>query len=819
MKKRLNVLIGLLLVLAIVLVVARDRIQIMLLEWQLDGMQEITYRGPGQVWEDLIQLDPDNVEYRLRRVRWLMSRGEYGRALTNTEGIVQLFPDSGEALNIQGQIHSELENYEAALESIRGALDVNDANPLYQLNAARACLGLERYEEAIEYASAALELNDQVAAALQIRARAHAALSDHENAVDDFTSLLALQEMQTDTLIERGRSYATLGDEDRAIDDLTRAVESAPDNPEPMVALASLYREFDLHADAVDQCGLVLEQFPGFVPALMERALAQQAAGRPDVGLLDLERAIQMDPDNVPLYMRAAEVYAILHDYRSAVSAANSALYLLDNTNPSLVVDILLTKSWYERKRNQPQSSVLDCEQALALTPDNADILVELGRAYMSRDDYEEALERFEAALALDNEHLGAQGALAKYHVLTETADAAGPYVEAVLNDNPNNGEARFLSARLHLNAGQTDDALDELEVALRNGFSTSAEAFEMLVELQRRRGDTNGAALASRALDAIREIQEEPTNVDAMTSLAEALLELDAADEALLVIARQIYRLPFTPEPFQLRGDVYRDLGFPEWAVEEYNEVLALNPNNATVLRKRSSAYRQLGDTESAEADATAAERIESGLQVSNDEESEAPINAEQVSQEIDRLSTQLQDDPDNIYRLEQRAFLYDQLKDHENAIRDYTKLISLNSGKSSYYLNRGQHREALEVYDLALSDYSLAFERAPDNGEPMDRRISLLRALGRDVQADRETAILEHFGAGPQGIGTNSELSNRDVRNTGKDIPRDPLMKDEPDTAEQEAPIEADEESETAPEDEPESEPVSDEESAEPQ
>ena len=804
MMKRLNVLIAILVVLVFVLILGRNSIQTFLLESQLNEFEDTQDRAAGRVWDDLIRLDPDNAEYRLRRVQWLYDSGRYAEAMSAVEDVIGLLPEHAGAHGLKGRLLVATNDPEAALDSYSSAIELDEGNSLYRLDAAKASLKLASFDDAIVFANEAEELSGDPHEIHQLRADGYIGLEDFERAASELSALIAVRGAEPGLLRQRGQCYLAMGDVVRAEADMKEAVEGAPDDPAVSLALAAFYRDTGGFAKSLAVLNTVLETNPNHVQAYMERCLTQRGAGRSDAAILDLEIALGIDSENVELFVLAAETYAELQDFRSAASMANSALYLLDQSDPDRLIEILLAKAGYEIERRQPERAIQDCEQALNLIAENPDALTVLGQSYLLRGNLEDAFAEFEAALRLDEGHVASQVAMAAYYIASDRDDLALELVEDVLGREPEQGEARLLSARIMLESGRYDRAQEDITIALKNGLALDAEALRVKYRVLAAVRDVDGAQLARRASEAIETWQRDPADVELMMRVAEFLIGLDARMEALDAYACQLYRTPNAFELFGSRGDVFMDLERPELALLDYGEALKLNPNSSTILAKRAQVHVRLGNDALGQADQLKALQL---AEAASDPESAGDVaatgsitNFQDLADSLGKLAMRIERDPGNLIWLSQRAELHSKMRNHERAIEDYSRLIALDSGNPNYYVRRAKHYEELEEFDGALSDYLIALERDPDHRDARKRRLELLIGLGLTEQAEREAAEFKERGGRRTSDDVSNELTNRDVPSEAVEIPKDPIQREAPETESEVS----DENSDDAPSDE---------------
>ena len=158
----------------------------------------------------------------------------------------------------------------------------------------------------------------------------------------------------------------------------------------------------------------------------------------------------------------------------------------------------------------------------------------------------------------------------------------------------------------------------------------------------------------------------------------------------------------PDLDEVHNLRGYVYSNsrstLRDPERAVAEYDQYLAVVPNNVTALNNRALVLLQLR------------RNVEAG-------------------RDLDRA---LRLDPDYVYALTNRAVLRIRTDDFSGALADLNRAQRLRSNYIWIYLDRGTAYEHLGDPDKAREDYVTATGLEPENPNAYRRRAYLELGVG---------------------------------------------------------------------------------------
>jgi tetratricopeptide (TPR) repeat protein len=106
-------------------------------------------------------------------------------------------------------------------------------------------------------------------------------------------------------------------------------------------------------------------------------------------------------------------------------------------------------------------------------------------------------------------------------------------------------------------------------------------------------------------------------------------------------------------------------------------------------------------------------------------------------------------------------RAWNYDALKRHEDAVEDYTKAIEINPNYHAAYFNRAIQYSKLEKYSLAEADNRAALRIKPDNADTHYNLGSMLDAQDRQDEAMASfTRAIELAPKDPDGYNRRGKL-----------------------------------------------------------
>ena len=210
-----------------------------------------------------------------------------------------------------------------------------------------------------------------------------------------------------------------------------------------------------------------------------------------------------------------------------------------------------------------------------------------------------------------------------------------------VLQQNPNDAEARHLLGTIYNKTGDLQSAEKELQKALGLGMSPArvwpdlgqtmlglGQFQQLLDDTQKLSGNDTSAEISTLrgnaflALDKTQEakklfeqaLEKQPHFPDALVGMAKYSLMQQDVDTAIRFSDEAVEKNPRSAEAWLFRGDLLRILGKTEPALAAYSEVIKLKPNSAPAYLNKAFLEIGAGNFDSAKADVEAARKATPG-------------------------------------------------------------------------------------------------------------------------------------------------------------------------------------------------------------
>ena len=161
---------------------------------------------------------------------------------------------------------------------------------------------LKEYDKALEIAPNELTL-------LQQRANIYLQLDSVEQALNDYNRLLQHEPSNTGALLCRAHIYTNTGQYPKAWSDYQRLQQWIPDNLSVRLGIAMLYQKEKRYDESLMIISAMIDENPGIAELYIARSNLERERGHNELAMLDLERAIELDPDYENNYILQAIIF------------------------------------------------------------------------------------------------------------------------------------------------------------------------------------------------------------------------------------------------------------------------------------------------------------------------------------------------------------------------------------------------------------------------------------------------------------------------------------------------------------------------------
>jgi tetratricopeptide (TPR) repeat protein len=633
-------------------------------------------------WEQALEIEAGNAELHIQLARALLSNAEHQRALDHFADALTLLPENAELHFEAGLAFMNYASFERALETLRRATQLDPGSIRASEALAECLLGLNQAQEAREILLSTCQ---------------------SQGAGPKPYALLALASARTGDL---------------------KAAKAAFESAYTKQASASTK-----DARSITQAALVLGHWNKALEVLANRLASQEDAQ----ALVDLAHT----------HLRISDAHWLFAEVGEAIAHAPSIA-----SDPVSGIRSLPDIMAQVEKGGLPadQVAVLQLRMTAASGEADQETLQKL-ETYAAADATGMLSEGIAIAHLRSNRPQEAQRVLAPQS--NGNADGAWTYLLLGLSlaaqsnlpmarkilwrsskDAVLNPLASYLTARCHLDEGQVDEAISQLNQALAAWPDEPRWQFQ-LAQLYQKQGDTDAALPhLQQACDA------SPDQSSYRLELARALHDLGQLSEAEAAYAKIVKAMPSEATVWKEAGKLALAMGNHVKASQRYERACALAPSDAHCLVGLARAAAGAGDLRQARRKALDAHRLAP-------EDAEILLTLAEIQARDGKLDQALETyqralmvaaDPAPVILA--RGRLLSKTNQHADAIKELRLLIEEESENDHAWFALAEAHQAAGDHQSAAEAATVAVRFAPRNGA---YRAFLGRACHKSGQLDR--------------------------------------------------------------------------------
>jgi tetratricopeptide (TPR) repeat protein len=344
--------------------------------------------------------------------------------------------------------------------------------------------------------------------------------------------------------------------------------------------------------------------------------------------LANLQKAIDLNPDYYEAYIvRYSLIYMPLGHYKEAIDDCTQVLRL----NPKNA-EAMTNRGWAYAQMGYHLQALQDYDLALIIRPDLEIAYMNRGLSYMSCSDYQKAIHDFQQVIKINPYNADAYNNkgltlidIGEYkdalNILNKATDINSEHVQAYLNKGlccihlkHEFAAAENFSRAIELNPDITKDYLRQWDNDIDQNENTLSYSVSLMlvnsgIKCQEKSNYQKAATYYTHAITLNPSFEDAYYNrgiaYAEMGSIAKAIADFNQVIEfggdkawAYLIRAKFFHQLGYTSEGekdamigYMLLGNQLSESGDYAEAIESYNNVLEIDPNNDEAYNKRITA------------------------------------------------------------------------------------------------------------------------------------------------------------------------------------------------------------------------------------
>jgi tetratricopeptide (TPR) repeat protein len=362
---------------------------------------------------------------------------------------------------------------------------------------------------------------------------------------------------------------------------------------------------------------------------LSNRAGYYAERGQQDKAILDLNRAIELDPGNAAAHFNLAAYYCEMSFTDRALEELDKAM-ALDSEDQPRDLEGRGTREYSLRgsiksRKGLFDEAIRDFDKAIQANPKFYPAYIGRGIAYLGQNHPELAISDFDKAITLNPRFAGAYSNRGAAYAAKGMLEKGISDCDVALKIDPRSAQSYFIRGRIHAQMTSYDKAISDfnkaIEINPKNAqfylfrgrvFNLNGENGKALLDFKRaielNPNDEKAYFHQAKALhqDGVlnealhtydKAISINPAFVDALVNRAALYVNMGQLESALSDLNRAIKINPKCAEAYNNRGAVYFQQHQSEKALHDFNEAISLKPQYADALFNRANMYKSIGE------------------------------------------------------------------------------------------------------------------------------------------------------------------------------------------------------------------------------
>lgn len=674
---------------------------------------------------------PDNLASHVALAHKYAENEDWAEAVDLYSMALKIDPTCSPLYARRASCHLAAGNREASLADWNVAVERDPHDPWLLFQRSRIFADLEAWAQVDSDLKAACELAPVETVFLQMRASVRQELDDRDGAVSDLNKVIDLDPNNAAAHGLLGSIYLQGDRQDLnlAMNHLAKAIELSPTEVEPRVHRALAYaleNKFELaredceaaiamqpdndachgmlgrvlqmqgeYPESIDACNRALELGSENPFVLLSRGIAFAETDQTELAVLDCNAAEALDPDN-PLVCQLRGLLSLERgELESAMQAFARASELAPQwSNPRQQIAFL------HRLNQEPEEAVKEQTILVEQEPKCAGHYVNRAFAHAQLGSFDKAMDDYTQACKLDPENEVIYFLRGCFFVDRQEPEKALADFDQALHLADDHDEAKLHRAAVHLQLDRFEDALADYDQLVAR-YPDHPQAYAGRAFTRQMLGDELGAEADWDELRRIAPEHSQETLIQTLQTKVNYLERQKRYEDAIDVAGQIIEIAQDRPFGYHLRGWIYWYSEQHVEALEDYNRLLEIKPDDAAYLNARGQVLAEMGEYRSALDDLDAAiERSRTSgetqvLAFALNGQSLALAGLGQMDESTRSYEESIQLCPDNAWAYYNRAIVMQRAGDHQRAKQLFQRALDVT--RPALPLGKRKRAEAL--------------------------------------------------------------------------------------------------------------------------
>ena len=568
----------------------------------------------------LVKMNANDPETNFLAGRLTFAQGNYGRAEDHLLKVLKIAPDHSQTHLLFGSVNFAQQDYEQAAYYIAKYLSVVPENLEASKLLGRAYMLLGQQDEAqvtlqkalreegtedaellalmglsqlqggdiasgIEGLEHALKVDPERATLRRELAKAYISTGETEDAIQQLKIILAegRGEKQTEALLVIAHLRAE--NFDQAINAALELLTMNPNDPAVLTLTGNVFAASDNKPEARKYFRKALQLKPGYVPATMSLARLEEMQENYAEATALHKGILDADTKSVaPLLalVRLAEIQGKKKEMLGWLKQARKRA-------PRDIKPRVMLAEYYLREKQIKKANLL-VKETIKIGSRQPILLILQSRVLMAEKRYNEALPLLNDIITRVPESVFARALLSETYLMLGQVKDARRQLESILEEQPLYVPALVLIVRMELQSGHYEQALENAE-KIQKSQPDLYMGYELVGDARTARKQYIEAKTAyTQALNI------KPSAVLTI-KLSETLKRSGKPEDAPAVLLAWLNDHPDDTKLLQFLGTSYQDIGQNGKAIQAYEKVLTVQPDNMVALNNLAWLYSLSND------------------------------------------------------------------------------------------------------------------------------------------------------------------------------------------------------------------------------